>query len=145
MLCLQREARIRVGLCDQAPHLGAQCDQCDQKWRPHKMASRCQNSPPYRAGYLTKESITGLLLFGAVSDGGYRGTCLHVPVESRSIGKASGEATSTDKLEVEMLPHMAEGHVRVDNSTIRTEGKLPALPLDVERLPHQASMSVEVT
>ena len=68
-------------------------------------------------------------------------------VESRSIEKASGKATSTDKLEVEMLPHMAEGHVRVliDNSTIRTKGKLPAFPLDVERLPHEASMSVEVT
>ena len=110
------------------------------------MASRCLNSPPYRAGYEMKESITGLLLFGAVSDGSYGGTCPHVPVESRSIEKASGEATSTDKLEVEMLPHMAEGRVGVliDNSAIRTEGKLPALPLDVERLPHQASVSVKV-
>ena len=70
-----------------------------------------------------------------------------MPVESRSIEKALGEATSTDKLEVEMLPHMAEGHVGVliDNSAIRTEGKLPVLPLDVERLPHEASMSVKVT
>ena len=111
------------------------------------MASRCLNSLPYGARYLTKESITGLLLFGAVSDGSHRGTCPHVPVESWSIEKALGEATSTDKLEVEMLLHMAEGHVRVlvDNSTIRTEGKLPVLPLNVERLPHQASMSVEVT
>ena len=111
------------------------------------MASRCLNSPPYRAGYLTKESITGLLLFGVVSDVGYGGTCPHVPVESRSIEKALGEATSTDKLEVEMLPPVAEGCVRVlvDNSTIQTEGKLPALPLDVERLPHQASVLVEVT
>ena len=111
------------------------------------MASRCLNYPPYGAGYLMKESITGLLLFGAVSDGGYGGTCPHVPVESWSIEKASEEATSTDKLEVEMLPHMAEGHVGVliDNSTIRTEGKLPALPLDVERLPHEASVSLKVT
>ena len=93
-----------------------------------------------------KESITGLLLFGAVSDGGYRGTGPHVSVESWSIEKASGKATSTDKLEVEMLPHMAEGRVGVlvDDSTIRTKGKLPALPLDVERLPHEASMSMEV-
>ena len=70
-----------------------------------------------------------------------------MPVESRSIEKASEEATSTDKLEVEMLPHMAEGRVGVlvDNSTIRTEGKLPVLPLDVERLPHEASVSVKVT
>ena len=64
-----------------------------------------------------------------------------------SIEEASGKATSTDKLEVEMLPHMAEGHVGVliDNSAIQTKGKLPALLLNVERLPHEASMLVEVT
>ena len=146
MLCLQHEACIRAGLCDQAPHWGARCDQHDQKWRPHKMASRCLNSPPYGAGYLTKESITGLLLFGAVSDGRYRGTCPHVSVENRSIEKASGKATSTDKLEVEMFPHMAEGCVRVlvDDSAIRTKGKLPTLLLNVERLPHEAPVLMEV-
>ena len=111
------------------------------------MASRCLKAPLYGARYLTKESITGLLLFGVVSDGSYRGTCPHVSVESRSIEKASGEATSTDKLQVEMLPHMAEGCVRVliDNSAIQTKGKLPVLPLDVERLPHEAYVLVEVT
>ena len=94
-----------------------------------------------------RESIGGVLPFGAVSDGSYRGTCSHVPVESQSIEEASGKATSTDKLEVEMLPHMAEGRVRVlvDDSAIQTKGELPALPLDVERLPHEASVSVEVT
>ena len=94
-----------------------------------------------------KESIGGVLPFGAVSNGGYRGTRSHVPVQSRSIEKASGKATSTDKLEVEILPHMAEGCVRVlvDDSAIQTKGKLPALPLDVERLPHEASVLVEVT
>ena len=88
----------------------------------------------------------GLLWFGAVSDGRHRGTCLHVFVESRSIEKASGKATSTDELEVEMLPHVAEGcfGVLVDDSTIRAKGKLPALPLNVERLPHEAHMSMEV-
>ena len=88
----------------------------------------------------------GLLQFGAVSDGGHRGTCLHVFVESRSIEKASGKATSTDKLEVEMLPHVAEGRVGVliDDSAIQAKGKLPALPLDVERLPHEAHVSIEV-
>ena len=35
------------------------------------MASKCLKAPLYGAGYLMKESITGLLLFGAVSDGGY--------------------------------------------------------------------------
>ena len=96
---------------------------------------------------MTRESIGGVLPFGAVSDGDYRGTCPHVFVESWSIEKVSGKATSTDKLEVKMLPHMAEGRVGVliDDSTIQTKGKLPALPLDVERLPHEASVSVEVT
>ena len=46
-----------------------------------------------------------------------------------------------------MLPHMAEGRVGhlIDDSAIRTKGKLPALPLNVERLPHEVSVSVEVT
>ena len=68
-------------------------------------------------------------------------------VESQSIEEALGETTSTDKLEVEVLPHMAEGRVGVlvDDSAIRTEGELPALSLKVERLPHEASVSVEVT
>ena len=45
-----------------------------------------------------------------------------------------------------MLPHMAEGCVRVliDDSTIRTKGKLPTLPLDVKRLPHEAPVLMEV-
>ena len=94
-----------------------------------------------------RESIGGVLPFGAVSNGGYRGTGLHVFVESRSIEEASGETTSTDKLEVEMLPHMAEGHVEVliDGSTVWTEGKLPVPSFKVERLPHEASVMVEVT
>ena len=68
-------------------------------------------------------------------------------VESRSIEKASGETTSTDKLEVEMLPHMAEGRVGVlvEDLVVQTEGELPAPSLEVERLPHEASVSVEVT
>ena len=68
-------------------------------------------------------------------------------VESQSIEEASGETTSTDKLQVKMLPHMAEGRVGVlvDDSTVRTKDELPALSPDVERLPHKASVSVEVT
>ena len=68
-------------------------------------------------------------------------------VESRSIEEALGETTSTDKLEVEMLPHMAEGRVEVliNNSAVRTEGELPAPPFEVERLPHKARVMVEVT
>ena len=46
-----------------------------------------------------------------------------------------------------MLPHMAEGHVGVlvNDTAVRTKGELPALSPNVERLPHEASMSVEVT
>ena len=45
-----------------------------------------------------------------------------------------------------MLPHVAEGcvGVLVDDSTIWAKGKLPALPLNVERLPHEAPVSMEV-
>ena len=55
-------------------------------------------------------------------------------VESRSIEEALRETTSTDKLEVKMLPNMAEGRVGVliNNSTIWTEGELPAPPFEVE-------------
>ena len=59
-------------------------------------------------------------------------------VESQSIEKAFGKATSTDKLEVKVLPHVADGcvGVLVDDSTIQAKSELPAPPLDVERLPH---------
>ena len=45
-----------------------------------------------------------------------------------------------------MLPHMAEGHVGVlvNNSAVRTEGELPAPSFEVERLPHEARVTVEV-
>ena len=94
---------------------------------------------------LTRDS-QGVLPFGAVSDGGYRGTGLHVFVESRSIEEAPGETTSMDKLEVEMLPDVAEGcvGVLVNNSAVRTEGELPAPSFEVERLPHEARVMVEV-
>ena len=94
-----------------------------------------------------RESIGRVLPFGVVSNGGYQGTGLHVFVESWSIEEASGETTSTDKLEVNMLLHVAEGRVGVlvDNSTVWTEGELPVPSFEVERLPHEASMTVEVT
>ena len=54
------------------------------------------------------------------------------------LRKLLEKTTSTDKLEVEMLPHVAEGRVGVliDDSAIQAKGKLPAPPIDVERLPH---------
>ena len=44
------------------------------------------------------------------------------------MSEALGVATSTNKKEVEVLPHMAEGGLRVliDNSTVWTEGHFPA-------------------
>ena len=68
-------------------------------------------------------------------------------VESWSIEEAPRETTSTDKLEVEMLPHMAEGCVRVlfNNSAVQTEGELPAPSFEVDRLPHKARVMVEIT
>ena len=67
-------------------------------------------------------------------------------VESRSIEEAPRETTSTDKLEVKVLPHVAEGcvGVLVNNSTVWTEGKLPVPSFEVERLPHEAQVMVEV-
>ena len=95
---------------------------------------------------LTRD-LQGVLPLGAVSDGGYQGTGLHVFVGSQSIEEALRETTSTDKLEVEMLPHVAEGRVRVlvNNSAVQTEGELPAPSFEVERLPHKARVMVEVT
>ena len=84
---------------------------------------------------------------GVVSDGCHRGTLsLHVLVQGQSIEETLGVTTSTDKLEVKVLPHMAESHVRVlvNNSTVGTESKLSAPPSEVKQLPHEALMSVEV-
>ena len=60
--------------------------------------------------------------------------------------EALGITTSTNKEEVEVFPHMAKGSVGVliDNPTVWTEGQLPALSTNVNRLPHQALMLVEV-
>ena len=59
--------------------------------------------------------------------------------------EAPGVAASAHKKEVEMPPHMAEGSagVLINNSAVGTEGQLPSLALNVQRLPRQAPMSVE--
>ena len=85
--------------------------------------------------------------FGVVLDGCRRGTLSpHVLVQGLSIEETLRVATSTDELEVKVFPHVAESCVRVliNNSTVGTEGKLPALPSEVKRLPHEAPVSVEV-
>ena len=66
---------------------------------------------------------------GLVSDGHHRGTLSpHVPMHSWPIDEPLGVTTSTDKMEVEVFPHMAESSVGVliDNSTVWTKGQLPA-------------------
>ena len=123
------------------------CDQCDQEGALKDGPHGSLWAPLPGALRSMRESIGGVLPFGVVSDGGYRGTGLHVFVESQPIEEAFGETTSTDKLEVEMLPHMAEGHVGVlvDDPAVRTEGELSAPSIGAERLPHEASVMVEIT
>ena len=67
-------------------------------------------------------------------------------VQGWSIEETLGVKTSTDELEIKVLPHMAESCVRVliNNSAVGTEGKLPALPSEVKRLPHKTLVSMEV-
>ena len=66
-------------------------------------------------------------------------------VQSLPVRKAPGVAASAHEKKVKMPLHMAEGSVRVlvNNSTVGTEGQLPLLALNVQRLPRQAPMSVE--
>ena len=84
---------------------------------------------------------------GLVSDGHHRGTLSpHVPVQSWSIEEALRVTTSTDKIEVKVLPHVAKSSVGVliDNSTVWTKGQLPAPSTNGKRLPHEAPVLVEV-
>ena len=68
-------------------------------------------------------------------------------VQGRSIEETLRVTTSTDKLEVKVLPHVAESHVRVliNNSAVGTESELPAPPFKVKQLSHKALVTVEVT
>ena len=52
----------------------------------------------------------------------------HVLIQSLPMRETLGVATSTNKKEVEVFPHVAEGSlaVLIDNSTVWTEGQLPA-------------------
>ena len=85
---------------------------------------------------------------GAVSNGHHRGTqSPHVLVQGQPIEETLGVTTSTDELEVQVLPHMAESRVGVliNNSAVGTESELPAPPFEVKRLSHEALVMVEVT
>ena len=65
----------------------------------------------------------------------HRGTLSpHVLVQSWSIEETLRVATSTNELEVEVFPHVAESSVGVliNNTAVGTEGKLPAPPSEVK-------------
>ena len=73
------------------------------------------------------------------SDGSHRrAQSPHVPVQSRPTEEALAAATSADKMEVKVLPHMANSSIGVliDNSTVGAKSQLPALSINEERLPH---------
>ena len=55
-------------------------------------------------------------------------------VQGWSIEETLGVTTSTDELEVKVLPHMAESRVGVlvNNFTVRTESELPVPPFEVK-------------
>ena len=85
---------------------------------------------------------------GAVLDGCHRGTLSpHVLVQGWSIEETLRITTSTDELEVKVLPHVAESRVGVliNNSTVGKESKFPAPPFEVKRLSYEALVTVEVT
>ena len=71
---------------------------------------------------------------------------LHMLIQSLPMREALGVATSTNKKEVKVLPRVAEDGlgVLIDNSTVWTEGQLPAPSTNANQLPHQALMPVKV-
>ena len=123
---------------------------CVIKRGDHKRApQKYQGSTSWSLVWLARDS-QGVLpsrRLGAVSDGCHRGTLSpHVLVQGQSIEETLRATTTTDELEVKVLPHVAEGHVSVlvNNSTVRTESELSAPPIEAKRLPHEALVMVEV-
>ena len=55
-------------------------------------------------------------------------------IQGQSIEETLRVTTSTDELEVKVLPHVAESCVGVliNNSAVGTESELPAPPLEVK-------------
>ena len=96
------------------------------------------------------QDLQGVLLPGGsgLLPNGQHGAAqsLHVLIQSLAMREALGVATSTNKKEVEVLPHMAEGGLRVliDNSTVWTEGQLPVPSTNANQLSYPALILVEV-
>ena len=104
----------------------------------HKMApQKSQGCASWSLVWLVRDS-QGVLPSrrpGAVSDGCHRGTLSpHVLVQGRSIEETLRVTTSTDELEVKVLPHVAESSVGVliNNSAVGTESELPVPPFEVK-------------
>ena len=98
---------------------------------PHPRRQKSQGSTPGSLVWLVRDSQRVLAPVGSglVSDGHHRGTLSpHVPMQNWPIEEALGVTTSTDKMEVKVLPHMAKSSVGalIDNSTVWTKGQLPA-------------------
>ena len=104
----------------------------------HMMAPQNpQGSTSWSHVWLVRDSqgVLSSRRLGAVSDGCHRGTLtLHVLVQGWSIEETLRVTTFTDELEVKVLPHVAESHVRVlvNDPTVGTESKLPAPPFKVK-------------
>ena len=113
MLCFQHKVHILVDGYPQAPLEGALCD---QEGGSQDGPQKSQSSTSWSLVWLARDS-QGVLpsrRLGAVSDGCHRGTLsLHVLVQDRSIEETLRVKTSTDKLEVKVLPHVAESCVGV--------------------------------
>ena len=109
---------IKRGACKRAP----QKSQGSTSWSLVWLARDSQGVLPSRR-------------LGEVPDGCHRGTLSpHVLVQGWSIEETLRVTTSTDELEVKVLPHVAEScvGVLVNNSTVGTESQLPAPPFEVK-------------
>ena len=103
---------------------------------PHPGRWKSQGSTHWSLVWFVRDSQRVLPPGGSclVSNGHHRVALrLHVFMQSLPMREALGVATSTNKKEVEMFPHMAEGNLQVlvDNSTVWTEGQLLALSTNV--------------
>ena len=141
MHCFQHKVHI---LADIYPQVHSR-EPCVIKRVPQKS----QGSASWSLGWLARDS-QGVLTsrrLGTVSNGGHRGTLSsHVFVQGWSIEETLRVTTSTDELEVKVLPHMAESCVGVliNNSAVGTESKLSAPPSEAKQLPHEALVMEEV-
>ena len=98
---------------------------------------KSQGSASWSFEWLAGDS-QGVLLsrrLGAVQDGCHRGTpSPYVLVQGWSIEETLRVTTSTDELEVQVLPHVAESCVGVPiyNSTVGTESELSVPPIEAK-------------